>query len=109
MDNISFPKPALPNAFFEKELTAKTKVNKITKGQSIKPGYSLTNEGIKACEILCKPVKIKKKSKKRKLSLVEQLMQQGSSHSTHEEYREQQQTKLRKELIVARKSKIETI
>ena len=119
MDDVSFPKQVLSDTFFEKELIARVdvdaplKVCTIDKGQVLRKGQVLTAKGVetrKDQKTLKEKHKKKhnKKHKKKQPWWYKEIMKDQKT-LTLEEYREKHKEKLRKELIVEKKRKVDFI
>lgn len=101
MDDVSFQKQVLSDTFFEKDRIVKvdkpSKVCTIDKGQSLKKGQVLTVKGVK-----------KKQKKKKQPWWYKDIMKEQNT-MTDEECRKKQREKLRNELMVEKKRKVDFI
>lgn len=94
MDNVSFSKHVSKDTFFDVE----KKIYRITKGQSIRKGEKLTLNGIEK-------IKTKKKKKKNPWWYKDII----GDEKTDEECKKMHQEKLRKEMMVIIKEKVDFI
>ncbi len=103
MDNVSFQKQVSSDTFFEKDrivmVSEPSKVCMIDKGQSLKKGQVLTVKGVE---------RKKKKRKKKQPWWYKDIMKEHNT-MTDEECRKKQREKLRNELMVEKKRKVDFI